>query len=119
MKKIFYFLLLFFILKIDVLAIDAWILSGWWKVDWEKIRKWNITIEDIPAIISWAAEFLIVFAWTIAVIFLIVWAYKYLFWSLEWNAEKWKDTIFMALVWFAIASCAYIIIKFIFDNFAK
>lgn len=119
MKKIFYSIVLFFILKLNAFASDAWILSADGTKKAEDIRKWDITINDIPNMIVWATNFLIWIAWTIAVIFIIVWAYKYLFGSLEGNSDKGKDTIYMALVWFAIAACSYLIIKFIFDNFAK
>jgi type IV secretory pathway VirB2 component (pilin) len=57
-------------------------------------------------------------AGTIAIIFIIIWAYKILFGSLEQDKTKWKDTIIMALSWFAIASLAWFIIKLIIDNFS-
>lgn len=116
MKKIFYSIVLFFILTLPTFAADWWIL---WSKTAEELRKWDITIDDIPNIIVYATNFLIWIAWTISVIFIIIWAYKYLFGSLEGNSDKGKDTIYMALVWFAISACAYLIIKFIFDNFAK
>lgn len=115
MKNFFYSIVLFFILKLNAFASDAWILGP----DKNKIRNWDITINDIPNMVVYATNFMIWIAWTIAVIFIIVWAYKYLFGSLEGNSDKGKDTIYMALVWFAIAACSYLIIKFIFDNFAK
>lgn len=115
MKKIFYTLVFYFFIINKTLASDAWILSGWTTA--EKLRKWEVNIDDIPNMISWATNILIWVAWTIAVIFIIVWGYKYLFWSLEGNIDKWKDTIYMALVWFAISALAYFIIKFIIDNF--
>jgi type IV secretory pathway VirB2 component (pilin) len=57
-------------------------------------------------------------AGTVAIIFIIIWAYKILFGSLEQDKTKWKDTIIMALSGFAIASLAWFIIKFIIDNFS-
>lgn len=116
MKKFFYSIVLFFILKLNSFAADWWIL---WAKSSSDLREWNITVNDIPNMVVYATNFLIWIAWTIAVIFIIVWAYKYLFGSLEGNSDKGKDTIYMALVWFAIAACSYLIIKFIFDNFAK
>lgn len=83
----------------------------------DDIRKWNITMDNLPNIIIDAINFFMKFAWTIAVIFVIVWAYKILFWSLEQDKTKWKDTIIMALIWFWIASLAWVIVKLILNNF--
>lgn len=113
MKKIFYLFLAFFLVNNNVSAIEniTWISN-------EKLKKWEVTIEDIPWAIISITEFLISIAGWIAIIFIIVWAYKYLFWSLEWNSDKWKETIFMAIVGLIIASCAYLIIKLVVNNFA-
>lgn len=98
-----------------IFASDAWIL--WW-VSTEDLRKWDIHLDDIPWILSFAIDFLMWFAWTIAVIFIIIWAYQLAFWTLtENNKTKWKETIIMALSWFALASLSWIIIKLIIDNF--
>lgn len=114
MKKIFYLAILF------LLFIENSFATDWWAT-WEpasKLRNGDITYSDIPNILVKATEFFIWIAWTIAVIFIIIWAYKYLFGSIEQNTQKWKETIFMALIWFAIAASAFLIIKFVIDNFA-
>ena len=119
MKKIIYSFI-WYILSIH-LAFADW--SDWWVL-WsfkesetqEKLRNWDIHLEDIPNMIKWAIDFFMSIAWTIAIIFIIVWAYKILFGSLEQDKTKWKDTIIMALGWFAIASLAWFIIKLIIDN---
>ena len=80
------------------------------------LRNWDINLGDIPNIIRWAIDFFITIAWTVAIIFIIIWAYKILFGSLEQDKTKWKDTIIMALGWFSIASLAWFIIKLIIDN---
>ena len=120
MKKAFFFLLIY-ITNIQLVAAEwnSWIL---WDFDWpetaKSIRNWDIHASDIPEIIKWAIDFFMWLAWTIAVIFVIVWAYKILFWSLEQDKTKWKDTIFMALWGFALAALSWFIVKLIIDNFS-
>ncbi len=118
MKKIIY-IILAYITSIQFLYADWWILwdfKGSADETEKALRTWNIHTEDIPNIMKWAIDFLMQIAWTIAIIFIIVWAYKILFGSLEQDKTKWKDTIIMALFGFAIASLAWFIIKFIIDN---
>lgn len=81
------------------------------------MRTWNIHVEDIPCMIQGAINFFLGIAGTIAVIFVIVWAYKILFGSLSQDTTKWKDTIIMALTGFAIATLSWFIIKILLDNF--
>ena len=100
---------------------DGWVLGEFRDNDEETvtaIRTWDIHIADIPNILKWAINFFMEIAGTVAIIFIIIWAYKILFGSLEQDKTKWKDTIIMALSWFAIASLAWFIIKFIIDNFS-
>jgi hypothetical protein len=81
------------------------------------MREWNIHIENIPCMIQWAINFFLGIAGTIAVIFVIVWAYKILFGSLTQSTNEWKNTIIMALTGFAIATLSWFIIKILLDNF--
>jgi len=123
MKKIIY-TIIWYILSSNIIfaaADDSW--TDWgilWSFAWdeteEKLKTWDIHLSDIPIMLKWAIDFLMWIAWTIAIIFIIIWAYKILFGSLEHNKTKWKDTIIMAIFWFAIASLAWFIIKFIIDN---
>ncbi len=83
-----------------------------------KIRNGNIHIDDIPKIIKSAIDFFMGIAGTIAVVFVIVWAYKILFGSLQQDKTKWRDTIIAALGWFALAALSWLIIRFIIDNFS-
>lgn len=116
MTKIFY-TFMWYILSLQLTFADGWIL---WDFRWEEtekaIKNWDIHLEDIPNMINSAINFFMSIAWTIAIIFIIVWAYKILFGSLEQDKTKWKDTILMALGWFAIASLAWFIIKLIVAN---
>ena len=102
-----------YILTLQISFADSWIF---WGLSENEIREWNIHTDDIPWIVKWAIDFFINIAWSIAIIFIIIWAYKILFGSLEQDKTKWKDTIIMALGWFAIASLAWFIIKIIIDN---
>lgn len=122
MKKIF-FILITYLTTISLTFADGWVLWDFAKdrSDWNKdtvnaIRTWDIHTDDIPNIIKSAIDFFMGLAWTVAVIFVIVWAYKILFGSLEQDKTKWKDTIFMALGGFALAALSWFIIKLIIDN---
>lgn len=117
-KQIIYILVWYFSVFNTSFA-DWWILWDFKndpKETEKAIRNWDIHLEDIPVMIRWAIDFLMTVAWTIAIIFIIVWAYKILFGSLEQDKTKWKDTIIMALLWFALASSAWFIVKLILDN---
>lgn len=99
----------------QIYATDGWIL--WW-VTKEKLRDWDIHTDDIPKMLKYAIDYLMWFAWTIAIIFIIIWAYKIALWTLEWDKSKWKETIIYALWGFALAACSWLIMKFIIDNFS-
>lgn len=98
-----------------IYATDAWVL-GWTTK--EKIRNWDIHTDDIPNILKWAIDYFMWFAWTIALIFVIVWAYRIALWTLEWDKSKWKETIYYALAWFVLAACSWLILKLVIDNFS-
>lgn len=118
MKKIKNILLTFIILSISKIsfAIDGWIF---WKDEWEKLKNWHeIWFDDIPVFVTNAINFLMWIAATIAIIFIIIWAYKILFGSISQDKTKWRDTIFMAIWGFIIASLAWFIVKLILDNFS-
>lgn len=116
-KNIFY-TLMWFLISINLVFAEGeadWIF---WNTDKTKVREWNIHIDDIPKILRNVIDILLEIAWTIAIIFIIVWAYKILFGSLTSEKTEWKNTIIMALTWFAISTLAWFIIKFIIDNFS-
>ena len=116
---IWLFLLLFS--KITFATNDGWIFwdDMWDKLKWKEYKdgKW-ITLNDIPNMIKNAIEFFIWIAWTISIIFIIIWAYQILFGSLQQDKTKWKNTILMALWGFAISTLAWFIVQMIFDNFS-
>jgi len=118
MKKIAY-IIIWYLISLELsFAEDAWWIFEWTEITKDDVKNWNIHIDDIPKILRWAIDILLEIAWTISVIFIIIWAYKILFGSLTSEKTKWKDTIIMALTWFAIASLAWFIIKFLLDNLA-
>ncbi len=84
----------------------------------EKLRKGDVHIDDIPVAISSLINFFMGIAGTIAVIMIVIGAYKILFGSMQNDRSKWKQTIIMALVWFALAALAWVIIKTIISNLA-
>ena len=89
----------------------------WDSISAQDLREWNVNLETIPNMIVSATNFLMWIAGTIAVIFVIIWAYQLLFGSLQQDKTKWRNTILMALGGFAIASLAWFIVKLIIDNF--
>lgn len=89
----------------------------WDSVSAQDLREWNVNLDTIPNMIVSATNFLMWIAGTIAVIFVILWAYQLLFGSLQQDKTKWRNTILMALGGFAIASLAWFIVKLIIDNF--
>jgi len=113
MKKLFY-TLLWYIISIKMTFADWWIL--WDSLSEKELRSWDIHTEDIPDIIKWAIDFMMSIAWTVAIIFIIIWAYYVLFWSFDGDKSKGKNTIIMALTWFVIAALAWVIIKLLVDN---
>ena len=118
----FQFLLSFHLIWKTVFAQDAGIL--WWldsensikAVD--KIRHWDIHLSDIPSILNSGTDFLMWFAGTVAVVFIIIWAYKTNIWSLSNQKSAWKETILLALGGFVVASCAWVIMRIVIDNFS-
>jgi len=94
-------------------AVDWWVLAK----DWAKLRDWNVWFEDIPEMISYATWFLFWFAAVISIVFIIIWSYKILFWSITQDTTKWRDTIISAIWGFILAALAWFIIKIILDNF--
>ena len=118
MKKIQKIIITFIMLSIAKInfAVDGWVF---WEENWDKIKKGHeIWFEDIPNFMTSAINFLMWIAATISIIFIIVWAYKILFWSISQDKTKWRDTIFMAIWGFVIASLAWFIVKLILDNFS-
>lgn len=115
--KYIYHTIIWLILSSHATFADWWILWDFAgdKTE-EKLKTWDIHVEDIPVMIKWAIDIFINIAWTVAIIFIIIWAYKILFGSLQQDTTKWKETIIMAISWFAIASLAWFIIKLIIDN---
>ncbi len=119
MKKINYIIPLIFYWHANIYASgDPWVLGGIWESAVEKIRTWDIHSEDIPKILQWATDYLMWFAATIAIIFIIIWAYKVAIWSLSGDKSEWKKTIFLALWGFVLASVSWLILKLIIDNFS-
>ena len=116
MKKIFY-IIIWLITHLNLTFADSGIL--WNSISEKELREWKIHIDDIPNIIIWITNFLLWIAWTISIIFIILWAYKILLWSaISGDKTEWKNTIIMALTWFAIASLSWFIIKLVIDNFS-
>ena len=128
MKRINLLLLTLYI-TISIKSVSAandagilWWVGIWWSgescVTWLDLRTWDVHLDDIPCMLKWMIDIFMGFAATIAVIFIIIWAYQILFGSIEWNKTKGKETIMMALGGFALAAFSWVIVKFILNNFS-
>jgi hypothetical protein len=106
---------IYYLIITNIYANSNWLL--WWIWSTSRIREWDLHTEDIPKVIKYLIDTFLGIAWTVAVLFVIVWAYKLLFGSLKSDHTKWRETIIMALTWFAISALAWFIVKFIFHNF--
>lgn len=111
------FFVSFYFLNNLISFADAGILWWWWLSE-SDLKNWNIHTDDLPGIINWAIDYLMWFAGTISVVFIIIWAYQILFWAVSWDKAKWQATVKLALTWFALSACAWIIIKIVIDNFS-
>ncbi len=116
MKKI-HFILFGIFLSWNSLAAapNTWLL-GWCDKTEQAIREWNIHFADFACLIRYMIDFFLYFAATIALIFVIIWAYQVAFGALSDNKTQWKDTILMALWGLALAALAWVIVKFILEN---
>lgn len=119
MKTIFFSCVAFF-LSLEISFADAGIFGNF-KGDATKsaeaLRNGDIHTDDIPTMIKNMVDFLMTIAGTIAVIFVILWAYQVIFKARTQNSIAWLKTIQMALTWFALSGLAWFIIKIILDNF--
>lgn len=118
-------LILLFIWNIANADINWWIFftdssnGDWgvfWPNMWDKLKSWDIHVDDIANMIRNAIEFFMSLVWLVAIIFIIIWAYQILFWSLSDDKQKWKNTVTAAIIWLALAILSWFIVKIIFDN---
>lgn len=112
MKKILALFIAYITTLHSVNAADDNIL---WISD-SRLRNWDVHVSDIPVAIKSAIDFFMWIAGTVAVIFVVIGAYKILFGSLQQDKTKWRDTIIMALGGFALAALSWMIIKVIISN---
>ncbi len=113
--KIQLWLILLFLSKISY-ARDWWVF---WDSYWNKLRSWDINLDDIPNMIKNAIEFFLWISGTVSIIFIIIWWYQIIFGSLSQDKTKWRNTVLFALGWFIISTLAWFIVQFIFANFTK
>ncbi len=92
MKHILACIFSFFLILEQTFAVDNYtgISNG-------RLRNGDVHLNDIPGAIKSTIDFFMGIAGTIAVIFIVVGAYKILFGSLEQDKTKGRDTIIAAL----------------------
>ncbi len=116
MKYTFYIILsiLTSLLSEHVFAADAWLLGG---VSADKIRKGNITFNDIPNIINYATKLILGFAATVAVVMIIYGAFQMaLFGLTSQEKKKGAETITHGIIGFVIAVSSWFIINMVMAN---
>ncbi|NDK09310.1 hypothetical protein GW846_00850 [Candidatus Gracilibacteria bacterium] len=114
MKKIILTLIAFSLSYQASIAADDNILG----ISDGRLRNGDVHLDDIPVAIKSLIDFLMGIAGTIAVIMIIIGAYKILFGSIQQDKTKGRDTIIMAMGGFALAALSWFIIKIILSNFA-
>lgn len=116
MKKIFLIIFTLILNFNSRVFADSWLF--WTCLTEAQIRAWNkITMDTIPCMINELIDVFMGIAWTVSIIFIIIWSYQMLFWSLSKDNAKWKSTIIFAITWFVLAAFSWLIIKFVLDNF--
>ncbi len=116
MKKIIFFIFYFSFVKISQAADEYAGLLWWHNKTVEDIRNWNFHLSDFPDMIRFLIDLFLGLAWTISLIFIIIWSYQIIFGSLSDNKTKWKETVMMALAWLALAALSWFIVKFVLEN---
>ncbi|EKD29247.1 MAG: hypothetical protein ACD_78C00464G0004 [uncultured bacterium (gcode 4)] len=82
-----------------------------------KLREGNISFDDIPKIISYAATFILGFAATVAVIMIIYGAFQMaLFGLTSQEKKKGAETIQHGIIGFVIAVSSWFIINTVMSN---
>jgi hypothetical protein len=115
MRKIFFYIITYCFAIQSSFAEEAWIFGT--SITWEELRTWDIHADDIPGMIMAVISFWIWIAWTIAIIFIIYWAYQILFSEVTWwDKSKWKGTISSAIIWFTLALLSWFIVQFVMEN---
>ncbi len=115
MKKIFFLLIAFS----SFISTSFAASNGYLCIDYENLRKWNVAFDSIPKAINCGTSFILSFAWTIAMVMIIVWALKLSLWSwIAWSADKTKakNTITFGILGFVVALSAWFIINLIIWN---
>ncbi len=112
--RIFFYILLAYTSVAQSYASDDNILG----ISNSRLRSGRVWLDDIPTAIRSAIDFFMGIAATVAVIFVVIGAYKILFWSLQQDKTKGRDTIIAALWGFALAALSWMIIRLIISNFS-
>lgn len=111
MKKFFYTVLSFFLVNIANATADTYVWLN--KAD---LRDGNVSFWDIPKMVNALSSWLLWISATVAMVMIIIWAYKIALWSLNNQVQKWKEAITMGIVGLVVAVSAWFIINVIISN---
>ena len=96
---------------------NAWILGAGGAVSSGDLRSGNISFDDIPKIITFATEFILGFAATVAVIMIIYGAFQMaLFGLTSQEKKKGAETITHGIIGFVISVSSYFIVRVVMGN---
>lgn len=114
----FFWSVLFFVWSLEKThgGSDMGILRGVGSV--EKIRRLDIHLEEIPAVILGMIEFIMEFIVAFTIVVLIIGAYQMIFGTVADERSRGKTTIYLALSGFVLASLSWVILKIVADNFS-
>ena len=82
----------------------------------EELRNGDIIFQNIPYMIQYSTNFILKFIGSIAMLVIIYWAFMFSFGSLSSDKSKWRDAIIYWLMWFVVASLAWVILNIVVTN---
>lgn len=85
----------------------------------EELRNGDIIFQNIPYMIQYSTNFILKFIGSIAMLVIIYWAFMFAFGSLSSDKSKWRDAIIYWLMWFVVASLAWVILNTVVVNLAS
>lgn len=107
----FFYLFLFYLFQIN---ISFWADNYLW-VDNDKLRNWNVWIDDIPKTINSFTGFVISTWAIISMLMIIYWAFRFALPTSD-NKQKWKDAVMYGIIWLVVTLSSWFIVNVIISN---
>lgn len=110
MRKILFFILSYIFAVSHVLAEDNYL-----GIDNEKLRNWDVGIDQIPKTITSVTSFIIGFGATLSMLMIIVGAFRLALPTSD-NKQKWKDAIMYWIIGFIVTLSSWFIVNTLIAN---